>query len=65
MRSRFRRSLAGFIGFALIYLTGSALVDYLKSEPWGFEPFVLVAYVVGALMFVLIPDRKKSDDQQA
>ena len=65
MRSRFRRRSVEFVGFALIYLAGSALLDFLKREPWEPEPFVLVAWAAGALIFVLLPHTKKSDDQRA
>ena len=61
MWSRFRRRFVEFVGFALIYLAGSALLDFLKGEPWEPEPFVLVAWGAGALIFVLIPHTNKSD----
>jgi hypothetical protein len=65
MRSRFRRRSLEFVGFALIYLAGSALLDFLKAEPWEPDPFVLVAYAAGALLFVLLPHTERSDDQRA
>ena len=62
MRSRFVRSSIAFVGFALIYLGGSALLNYLTGKPWEPNPFVLVAYAAGALIFVLLPGIKKSND---
>ncbi|MVZ98097.1 hypothetical protein EUU23_10375 [Sphingorhabdus sp. IMCC26285] len=65
MRSRFFRSSIAFVGFALIYLAGSALLNYLTGDPWEPNSFVLVAYVVGDLILVLLPGIKNSDDCQA
>ena len=64
MRSRFRRRSVEFVGFAIIYLAGSALLDFRKGEPWETEPFVLVAYAAGALTYVLLTRTEKSADQR-
>lgn len=61
MRLRFRRRSVEFLGFGLIYFAGSAVLDYLKGEPWEPDPFVLVAYAAGALIFVLLPIKKSGD----
>lgn len=62
MRTRFLRRSFAFGGFALIYLGGSALLDYLTGELWEPDPFVLVAYAAGAMFFVIMPPNKNSDD---
>jgi hypothetical protein len=65
LRSRLRRRFVEFVAFALIYLVGSALLDFLKERPWNPDPFVLFAYAAGALIFVLLPHTQKSGDQRA
>ena len=65
MRSRFLRRSIDFAGFGLIYFGGTALLSYLQEKPWEPNPFVLVAYAAGAVIYVLLPGIKKSDDKQA
>ena len=64
MSTRLLRRFVQFGGFAVIYLGGSALLDYLTGEPWKPDLFVFVAYAAGALFAVLLPHIKKSDDQR-
>jgi hypothetical protein len=62
MSTRLFRRFVQFGGFAVIYLGGSALLDSLEGVPWDPDPFVFVAYAVGALCAILL--NKKSDNQR-
>ena len=53
-RASYVRRGKAFVTFALVYLAVSALFAVVQGHDWKPDPFVFVAYAVGALVAVIL-----------